>query len=89
MLYTKIVGRKDIGNCNGHPTAWQCLSTYSKFDEGDLATVDWDIRNHPPYSPYLGTIDFHLCGSIKCSQGNRNFKLTTQMECPELTTQSG
>jgi hypothetical protein len=62
VMYTKRAGRKELGNCNSHPTAWQCL-----FGNSGL-----DIRNYPPYSPYLGSIDFHLCGSMR----DRNLKLT-------------
>jgi hypothetical protein len=30
-----------------------------------LATLNWETVNHPPYSPDIALIDFHLFGLLK------------------------
>jgi histone-lysine N-methyltransferase SETMAR len=50
------------------------LSTYNKFDEATLATMGWEIMNHPPYSPELAPSYFHLFGPIKVHLGGQKFQ---------------
>jgi histone-lysine N-methyltransferase SETMAR len=52
-----------------------------------LATLDWDIMNHPPYSPDLAFSDFHLFGPLKEHLGGQKFYMDDELkQCPELVT---
>jgi hypothetical protein len=47
-MYTKLFRRKDLGNHKeDHPTAWQCLFTYGKFDEGDIGNSGLENQESP------------------------------------------
>jgi transposase len=36
-----------------------------------LATMGWEVTNHPPYSPDLAPSDFHLFGPVKVHLGRK------------------
>jgi hypothetical protein len=42
------------------PTARKLTYTHGKFDDGNIATMDWEIMNHPPYCHDLVPSVFHL-----------------------------
>jgi hypothetical protein len=49
-----------------------------------LATVDWEIMNHPPYSPDLAPSDFHLFWPMKVHLGRQKFQTDNELKCDVL-----
>jgi hypothetical protein len=49
-----------------------------------LATVGWEIMNHPPYSPDLAPSHIHLFGSVKVHLGGQKFKTDNKLKCCAL-----
>jgi histone-lysine N-methyltransferase SETMAR len=45
-----------------------------------LATLGWEIMNHPPYSTDLAPGDFHLFGPRKVHLGGQKFQ-TDELNC--------
>jgi hypothetical protein len=37
--------------------------------------MGWEIMNHPPYSPVLAPLDFHLFGPMKVHLEDQEFQL--------------
>jgi histone-lysine N-methyltransferase SETMAR len=45
-----------------------------------LATVDWEMMNHPPYSPDLASSDFNLFGPIEVHLGGQKFQTDDKLK---------
>jgi hypothetical protein len=45
-----------------------------------LAAKDWEIINHPPYSPNLALGDFNLSSSMKLHLGGQNFRTYNELK---------
>jgi histone-lysine N-methyltransferase SETMAR len=50
-----------------------------------LATLHWEIMNHPPYSPDLALNDFHLFGLLKVHLRGQNLMWTKKLKHSILT----
>jgi hypothetical protein len=49
-----------------------------------MATMDWEIMNHPPHSPDLDPSDFHLLGPMKVHLGGQKFQTEDEFKCGVL-----
>jgi hypothetical protein len=62
------LARKGLLHESAHPYATHLTAA--------LATLGWEILNHPPYSLYLAVNDYYLFGPLlKEHLGGQNFKI--------------
>jgi histone-lysine N-methyltransferase SETMAR len=45
-----------------------------------LRRYNWEVLEHPPYSPDLATSDFHLFGPLKKHLGGRRFATDSKVQ---------
>jgi histone-lysine N-methyltransferase SETMAR len=46
---------------------------YSPSNRGEDEELQWELLDHPPYSPDLASSDFHLFGPLKSHLGGKRF----------------
>jgi hypothetical protein len=49
-----------------------------------LAFLDWEIMNHPPYSPDFASSDFHLFRPLKEHLEGQKFDMDDELKCSVL-----
>ncbi|GBN87413.1 hypothetical protein AVEN_207193-1 [Araneus ventricosus] len=55
-----------------HDDLWSCLHS-AIVTQQLLEQHKWDVSDHPAYSPYLATSEFHLFSALKNWQGGQSF----------------
>jgi hypothetical protein len=63
-----------------HPTAGQCLSTYSRFDKGDIGNSGLGNHESPSLHADLAPSDFHLFGPVKVPLGGQKFQSDDELK---------
>jgi hypothetical protein len=53
-----------------------------------LKTMDWEIMNHPRYSPGLDPSDIHLFGLMNVNLEGQKLQTDDELRCGDLVTQS-
>jgi hypothetical protein len=60
------------------------LSTYSKFDEGDIGNSGLGNHEPPSLQPWLNLSDFHLFEPMKVHLGGQKFQPDYELRCGVL-----
>jgi len=66
--------RKDpVCKRKNHLSSRQCTSSQKCFGKGKLRDLNYELLEHPPYSPYLALSDFHLFPKLKIFLAGQRF----------------
>jgi hypothetical protein len=57
---------------------------WANLMKATLATMGWEIMNHPPHSPDLALSDFHLFGAMKVQLQGQIFQTDDELKCNVL-----